>query len=199
VVSPERNELLTSTTAVLLIVLLAVEGITLLALGQLLGVHMFVGLALVPPVLLKLGSTGYRFVRYYAGNRAYREKGPPHIVLRVLSPILAVATFVVLGSGIWMLLLGHRSDIVFNVHKVSFIVWSALFVIHLLAHAPRMARALGRAWGPKLRARTPGGRMAALLMAGALVTGSAVGLFALPAINGWHGRGGDHHRSGEGD
>ncbi len=38
--------------------------------------HMFIGLVLIPPVLLKLGSTGYRFARYYTGAPAYRAKGP---------------------------------------------------------------------------------------------------------------------------
>jgi hypothetical protein len=193
----EANELLTSTTAALLIALLAVEGITIIALGQLLGLHMFVGLALVPPVLLKLGSTGYRFARYYLGARAYREKGPPHLVLRLLAPLLVVATLTVLGTGIWLLLLGRRSDGVLQVHKIAFIVWGVVFVIHLLAHAPRMARALGRAWGARRRMPVPGARAAALMMLAALAAGIAIGLVALSAINGWHrgGQGRDEGRA----
>ena len=73
----EGNEILTSATAAVLTVLLLAEGITILRMGGLVSVHMFIGLVLIPPVLLKLGSTGYRFVRYYTGARAYREKGPP--------------------------------------------------------------------------------------------------------------------------
>src|SRR5580700_5059032 len=69
------NERLTAATGVLLLVLLAVIGVTILRLGQLLWVHLFVGMLLLPPVLLKLGSTGYRFARYYTANPAYREKG----------------------------------------------------------------------------------------------------------------------------
>ena len=52
---------------------------------------MFVGLLLIPPVVLKLASTGYRFVRYYAGARAYREKGPPPLPLRLLAPVLVAS------------------------------------------------------------------------------------------------------------
>ena len=36
---------------------------------------MFIGLLLVPPVLLKLASTGYRFVRYYSGAPPTARRG----------------------------------------------------------------------------------------------------------------------------
>src|SRR3954471_16084138 len=118
------NEILTGVTAFVLALLLAVEGVTLLFLHQLLGVHMFVGLALIGPVALKLGSTGYRFARYYARSAAYRVKGPPALPLRMLAPVLVATTILVLGSGVALLLNGHRSDTVLLVHKASFIVWS---------------------------------------------------------------------------
>ena len=35
-----------------------------------------IGMVLIPPVALKLGSTGYRFARYYLGSPVYRAKGP---------------------------------------------------------------------------------------------------------------------------
>ena len=43
---------------------------------------------LIAPVLLKLASTGYRLLRYYGRSRAYREKGPPRLPLRLLAPVL---------------------------------------------------------------------------------------------------------------
>ena len=63
----EGNEILTGATAVVLTLLLIAEGVTIVLIGDLLSAHMFIGMALIPPVLLKLGSTGYRFARYYAG------------------------------------------------------------------------------------------------------------------------------------
>ena len=54
----EANARLTASVAVVLLVLLALEGVTLLQLGSLLRVHVFVGMLLVPPVLLKSASTG---------------------------------------------------------------------------------------------------------------------------------------------
>jgi hypothetical protein len=62
------NELLTIATGAVLIVLLAVIGLTILRIHGLLSVHLFVGLVLVGPLVLKMASTGYRFVRYYTRN-----------------------------------------------------------------------------------------------------------------------------------
>jgi hypothetical protein len=60
----DGNERLTALTAVVLVALLAVEGVTIVVLRPLISVHLFVGLLLVPPVGLELASTGYGFVRY---------------------------------------------------------------------------------------------------------------------------------------
>jgi len=73
---PDGNEQLTATTGVILVALLAVLGVTILRVQQLISVHLFVGLLLLGPVALKMASTGYRFVRYYTHSDAYRRKGP---------------------------------------------------------------------------------------------------------------------------
>ena len=152
----EGNEILTSATAVVLTLLLIAEGVTIVLIGDLLSAHMFIGMALIPPVLLKLGSTGYRFARYYTGARVYREKGPPPLVLRLLAPLLVITTITIFATGVALLLSGHRSDLVFNLHKVSFIVWSGCFGVHFLAHAPHTARALQTGWRRSSRRRIPG-------------------------------------------
>ncbi|MEA2159320.1 MAG: hypothetical protein QOD66_1700, partial [Solirubrobacteraceae bacterium] len=54
----ERNEQLTATVGVLLLVLLAVLGVTIVRIGQLIWLHLFLGLLLVGPVMLKVVSTG---------------------------------------------------------------------------------------------------------------------------------------------
>jgi hypothetical protein len=56
----EGNSRLTGTTAAILLVLLAAEGLTLLSLHSFLSWHIFIGMLLVPIVALKLASTGYR-------------------------------------------------------------------------------------------------------------------------------------------
>jgi len=56
----DGNEWLTTATGV---VLLAVLGVTIVRIGQLIWLHLFLGLLLLGPVALKLGSAGYRFIR----------------------------------------------------------------------------------------------------------------------------------------
>ena len=152
----EGNAILTSATAAVLTVLLLAEGVTILWIGGLVSVHMFVGLVLIPPVLLKLASTGYRFVRYYAGTRTYREKGPPPLPLRLLAPVLVAATAGVFVTGVWLLLLGRRSDQLLLFHKAAFIVWGGVFAIHFLAHLPRVIRSLRADWSGVRRRAVPG-------------------------------------------
>jgi hypothetical protein len=71
----DGNEVLTSATAVALTLLLVAEGVTIIRMGGLRNAHMFIGMVLIPPVLLKLGSTGYRMVRYYEGVLSPRLGG----------------------------------------------------------------------------------------------------------------------------
>ncbi len=183
----EGNEILTSATAVVLTILLVAEGITIIRMGGLVSIHMFVGMLLIPPVLLKLASTGYRFARYYMGARTYREKGPPPLALRLLAPVLVVSTVGVFVSGVWLLLLGHRSDQLLLFHKVSFIVFGVVFAIHFLAYAPRVVRSLRADWGSVRRRAVPGTGLRGLLVAASLGAGLALALSLLSAISGWQG------------
>ena len=104
---PDGNEQLTAATGVILLILLAVLGVTILRIGQLISVHLFLGLVLIGPVGLKMGSTGYRFARYYAHTPAYRRKGPPETWLRMVASAVVLSTVVVFVSGV---LQGHRPD-----------------------------------------------------------------------------------------
>jgi hypothetical protein len=184
----EVNELLTSSAAALLVILLISEGITILDMGGLLGPHMFIGLVLIGPVALKLASTGYRFVRYYTGAPVYVAKGPPHIALRALAPLLVASTAMIFITGVWLLALGHHSDQVLMLHKVAFIVWSGVFGVHFLAYVPRAAGSLRSAWAtrPSYRPRTPGRALTALLALASLCAGLALALLLLPHIGAWH-------------
>jgi hypothetical protein len=135
---PEGNERLTATAAVSLLVLLAAEGVTILFIRPLLSMHMFLGVLLIPPVGLKLASSGYRFVRYYAGSRPYRLKGPPQIVMRLLAPVLVLSTAVVFGSGVVLLATGRRAGTWVGIHKASFAVWLAVASIHVVVYVWRV-------------------------------------------------------------
>ena len=59
----EGNERLTGLTGAVLLIGFAVEGVTILALHRLLTLHIFLGMLLIGPVALKVGSTCYRFAR----------------------------------------------------------------------------------------------------------------------------------------
>jgi hypothetical protein len=183
----EGNEILTIATAAILTVLLAAEGITIVRMGGLVSAHMFIGMVLVPPVLLKLASTGYRFARYYTAAPAYREKGPPPLALRVLAPVLVAATVVVFATGVWLLLLGNRSDQFLQIHKIAFIVFGVVFGIHFLAYAPRVIRWLRTDWGEGRRRAVPGSGLRGMLVAASLGAGLALALSLLSTITGWHG------------
>jgi hypothetical protein len=184
---PEGNEILTIAAASVLTVLLIAEGITLLAMGPLLSVHMFLGLVLIPPVLLKVASAGYRFARYYSNSRPYRAKGPPALPLRVLAPVLVATTLGIFITGIWLLLLGHKSDQVLLLHKASFIVWAFVFGIHFLAYAPRVLGSLMTDWRGAREQRVPGSGLRGALVAASLGAGAALALSLVSSIAGWHG------------
>jgi hypothetical protein len=142
----EGNERLTVLTGPLLIVLLAVLGVTIIRIGQLLWLHLFLGLVLLGPVALKLASTGYRFARYYSSDAAYREKGPPAPALRGLAPFVVFFTLAVFATGVALLALGPsaRQPLVL-LHKVSFFAWLAVIALHVLGHLPEILRLLSNA------------------------------------------------------
>jgi len=136
------NARLTALAGAVLLILLAVEGATIPFLGALLSVHIFVGMLLLGPVVLKLGSTGYRFVRYYTRSREYVEAGPPAPVMRVLvAPVLVLSTLTLFTTGV-LLIASPQRGTVLGLHKASFIVWVAACAIHVLAYARRLTRHL---------------------------------------------------------
>ena len=97
--------------------------------------HVFVGFVLIPPVLLKLASTGWRFARYYTGARAYVEQGPPRLAMRLLAPLFVAATFVLFASGVAMAVLhGHALTVARQLHGPSSVIWMALLGVHVLVY-----------------------------------------------------------------
>jgi hypothetical protein len=182
------NERLTAATGAVLIVLLAIIGVTIISLSRLLWVHLFVGMLLLGPLALKLASTGYRFVRYYAGNGVYRQKGPPPTPLRLIAPIVVLTTLVVFISGVALLFIGPSSrDTLLPIHKVSFIVWIAFMAIHVLAHLPTVARALRADYvdsGVSGR-QAPGRNGRALSLIGALAGGVVIAILVIPQFAPW--------------
>jgi len=176
----DGNERLTAATAVVVLVLLAVEGATILFLRPLLSVHVFVGMLLIPPVALKLGAVGYRFARYYGGSRPYRLKGPPRLLMRVLvAPVLVAATVGLFASGVALLVVGPHRGIALGLHKASFVVWFGAMSVHVLAYVLRLPRLVGA------DGRRPGGYLRTGLVAGSLVLGLTLAAFTLRYASPW--------------
>lgn len=187
---PTGNELLTSINGGLLTVLLAVIGVTIVQIGSLLSVHLFVGMVLLGPIALKLASTGYRFMRYYTGNPRYRSKGAPLTPLRVIAPVVVISTVVVMASGVALLLAGPSSrGALLPLHKVSFFVWLAFTSIHVLGHLPAVRRDLTAEYGAAGRAGqalAPAGRAGRTLsLASALVLGTVIAVLFVPEFGPW--------------
>ena len=179
----EGNEILTSASALVLTLLLFAEGVTILRIGGLRGAHMFIGLVLIPPLVLKLASVGYRFARYYIGTRAYVEKGPPLLALRLLAPLLVAMTIAVFATGVILMIDGNRRGSVFQLHKLTFIAWGVLFAIHFLAYLPRMVRSIEVDWRAARRQRVPGTTARACLVVASIGGGIALALALLPQID----------------
>ena len=181
------NEQLTAVTGVVLIVLLAALGLTILRIHQLISMHLFLGLVLLGPLAVKIGSTGYRFVRYYTHDPAYRREGPPETLLRLIAPVVVLSTVLVFASGIVLLILGpsHQGPFV-SIHKASFVVWLAFTGLHVLGHLPGLGASLRAA-----RRHTdglgedPGRAGRAITLVGALVGGLLLAIVLLPQFAPW--------------
>lgn len=182
------NEQLTSITGTILLVLLAVIGVTIIRIGQLLWLHLFIGLLLIGPVTLKMASTGYRFARYYTRDPAYRRKGPPEILLRLIAPIIVLTTVAVFVSGIALLFVGpaNRGQLLL-IHKVSFIVWVAFTALHVLGHLPHMPASLRAARRARavLSGQQSGSAGRWIAITSALAGGLVLALVLIPDFATW--------------
>ena len=136
------NERLTALAGAGLLVLIVVELVTVANLRAGLAIHVLIGVLLAGPLAVKLGSTGYRFLRYYTGSPAYVRKGPPRLPLRGLAPLLLLTTLVVIGSGIGLVVTGplHPGPLLL-VHGMSTLLWLPLiaFSTHKSAGPNEMA------------------------------------------------------------
>ncbi|MGA7911952.1 MAG: hypothetical protein WB682_13310 [Candidatus Dormiibacterota bacterium] len=136
--SVDANGRLTALTGALLFVLLAVLGVTILSIRALLPEHFLVGFLIIPPLALKMASTGYRFMRYYTGDVRYRQAGPPTTLLRFLAPFVVLSTVAVFVTGLELWFFGLRFGSVWiEAHKLTFMAWLPITGIHVLGHLNR--------------------------------------------------------------
>lgn len=141
----ESNARLTASVGLVLLVLLAIEFLSGLSIRGSLLLHIRLGVFVIPPLLLKLGTTGYRFARYYTREPRYRAAGTPSLAMRILAPFLVALTVVVFASGVELWLFGERFGFFWvPLHHGSAYLWFAAATIHVgnyIRRAPQLALA----------------------------------------------------------
>jgi hypothetical protein len=185
------NTKLTAMVGLVIFVLLALEGVTIPFIGPLFTLHAFIGWVLLPPILLKISSTSYRFVMYYSGNYKYVKAGPPKPLLRIIAPLIILTTALLMWSGIEMVLIGPTGPGVrmwFTIHRASFIIWFGLMAVHVLAYflkassfaLPEFTRKQGMH-----TLRVPWRNLRMALVVGSVVIGIILGFSEWHLANNW--------------
>ncbi|HYK98673.1 MAG TPA: hypothetical protein VEU77_09830 [Candidatus Acidoferrales bacterium] len=174
----EHNERLTALAGAALYVLLIAIALTIVQLPEQLPLHYLVGFLLIPPVALKLASTGYRFTRYYLGGMA-RSRGdaPPPVFRFVVAPLLVGSTVVVFASGLELWAFGLAYGRAWaTAHTVSAVVLALSSSAHVAGHLRRSAAAVVE----EVRATAArGASVRGAFVIGSLVLGLALALASL--------------------
>jgi hypothetical protein len=199
-VNPDGNKRLTAAVGVLLLAPVLVEIATvLLGVRTFMSWHVFVGLALIPLVVLKLATTGWRFARYYTRSRAYVAEGPPQMAMRLLAPLFVVATVVLFGSGVAMgLLHGNALQLARRLHGPASVIWLALLGLHVLVYLRRALRSTADDVLPADRPPVHGKTARRYVLATAIVCGLVLGGSLVPAQHRWVNIRHDEHDRNEG-
>jgi hypothetical protein len=187
-VNPDGNERLTAAVGVLLLVPVAIEVATVLfGVHTFMSWHVFIGLALIPVIVLKMASTGWRFLRYYTRDRAYVAHGPPRPAMRLLAPLFVVATVVLFGSGVAMgFLHGPALQTARRLHGPASVLWLLLLGLHVLVYLGRALRRTADDVLPAERTSPVRGKTARLYAsATAIVCGLVLGAAFIPAQHRW--------------
>jgi hypothetical protein len=180
---PRGNRHLTALLGAVLLVGVVAEIATLmLGLQRTLPWHIALGLGLIPVVLLKLASTGWRMLRYYTRDPAYRAEGPPRPFLRGIAPVVVGATLALLGSGVG-LIVAPNVQLFRSLHGMSFALFLLVVGVHGLAHLPKVREFAFADWVTGRRAQGHVLRRAAVSFA--VVAGGAVVVAALQHAGPW--------------
>ena len=181
----EGNERLTALAAVLLLVLLFLVGLTVPVANVQTRWHVFLGVVVIPPILLKVFSTSWRFVQYYVGNSSYRRKGPPALLFRLLGPVIIVLTLVMLFSGVGLVIVAPRSmhPQLSEIHHLSFFLWFAATTVHVLGHLKDTLTLAPRDFVRRTRRQVRGAPMRAVATLASVALGLACGWAIMPYVN----------------
>lgn len=158
-------------TGAVLLVLFTAECLTLLNLGNLLTLHIFLGMLIIGPVALKIGSTLWRFTRYYTGSAPYVRKGPPAPLQRMLGPLVILTSVAVLGTGVALAVEGPGQGSWQHLHREAFLLWLAVIAVHLASYVPKLPRLLSSRHADRARNLLAASLTRWLLLSGSLLGG----------------------------
>ena len=181
-----QNARLTAVTGFLLLLLLGAELVTALGIDGLIGPHLEIGAALLAPVALKLGTTGWKIGRYYGGAPDYVRAGPPSLLRRLLAPVVIVTTVGLLGTGTALMVLGpaNAGHLAFF-HRAFFAVWCAALALHVLIHVLRSARAVSAEVSAHRARPLPGRSQRARALAFTVAVGLGLAAWAAQHVAPW--------------
>lgn len=188
---PAGNAQLTAWLGLLLLVLFLAELVTVLDVKGLISWHIAIGVLLVPPSLVKAGTTSWRVVRYYSGHSSYVDAGAPPLLLRALGPLVVVGTFAVLGTGVLVTLLGRDAAerpyffalgngvSPLTLHQAGVIAWAVATGLHVLARLASAVRLAGA------RSRLPGTSARVVVLAIVALIAALLAGVILSSATGW--------------
>lgn len=169
------NLILTSHAGLVILFFLILLYFTGLEFTPLRPVHFGLGFALIPILLVKLGSTGWRAVNYYFDRDPYRAAGPPWLLPRIMALPLTACALAATISGVVLWAAGTDHGTWATLHIYSVIALAVVIVVHLAIYTRKAYRASTRSLEETKTTRQERVMVWALLVA--LVVGSAaVGL-----------------------
>ncbi len=168
------NLILTSHAGLIILFGLVLLYLSGLAFTPLRPVHFALGFALMPLLVVKLASTGWRALSYYARRGGYREAGPPWLLPRLIAVPLTGGAALATASGVVLWSQGTDRGVWAAVHTDSVIALGILTLVHGAVYLRKAFRASGRslaATAVNRPERVIVWALLAALVAGAVATG----------------------------
>jgi hypothetical protein len=186
----EKNKRMTAVAGAVLFVLIIAELVITANLRGMISEHIFVGVLLAGPIIIKMCSTGYRFFKYYRKSPDFVKAGPPNILLRLLAPFLVLMTVLVFISGFGLVLGGHTYERLFiKIHAASVALWLPLLAVHVYAYVRKVPGLISKDWTRKSALFVPGRMKRLGLNVLALGVSGIAAVILTPWKAGGHGHG----------